>query len=160
MRREFGLSKLKMKKAPLLPSLVVIFAILIVAVRSVYAQNNKNDPRLNGCSNDAKSLDSASKRVKVPYDIERNGKIVVRKGEWIAVVVELRWSRRCQARWVKAIVPKDTQMYLKDNYGNKYVKYIAQVNGQNYTDMWKDNRPLSACIKHPTYEQELCTSFQ
>jgi hypothetical protein len=149
-----------MKKAPLLRSLVAIFAILIAAVPSVYAQNNKNDPRLNGCSNDAQSLDSVSHSVRVPEDIKRNGKIVLRKGDSVSVVVELRWSKRCQARWVKAKVPKDTRMYLKDKYNNKYVEYIAQVNGQNYTDMWKDSSPLSACIKHPKDERVLCTRFQ
>ncbi|WP_414584913.1 hypothetical protein [Scytonema sp. PCC 10023] len=37
----------------------------------------------------------------------------------IDVKVELRKSNKCQANWVKAYVPKDTSLYLKDQSGNQ-----------------------------------------
>ncbi|MEG4347996.1 VOC family protein [Microcoleus sp. A003_D6] len=74
------------------------------------------------------------------------------------IKVELRKSDQCQANWVKADVPKDTVLYLKDQAGKTYVRYTTQVNGVSYGDMMNYRTPFSACAKLPD-GREVCTSI-
>ncbi|KAB8321207.1 DUF2690 domain-containing protein [Tolypothrix campylonemoides VB511288] len=125
--------------------LVAIFAIPFAVAPSVHAQNNM-DPLDRGCEQDAETLTSTS------GGTYRNNLF-----QTIDVKVELRKSNKCQANWVKAYVPKDTSLYLKDQSGNQRGSYTAKVNGWNYGDMWNYHEVFSACIKLPD-GREVCTN--
>lgn len=127
-----------MKKALLAVGLLSILATSFAAVSSVNAQD-AGDPVKRGCDKDARTIASNSVRIQ-GYDLK----------------VEMRWSQRCQARWVKAYIPKDTRLYIKDNSGRRLVQYVAQVNGWNYSNMVNTGGSLQACVKHPTDPREMC----
>ncbi|MEG4571755.1 hypothetical protein QUA56_03350 [Microcoleus sp. N3A4] len=67
------------------------------------------------------------------------------------------YSQRCNANWVKADVPRDSRLYLKDESGRKYVEYFAKVSGVNFTDMRDAGIKFYACVQYPN-GQEVCTN--
>lgn len=133
-----------MKKVFFIVGLVSILATFIADLNSVDAQDI-GDPHTKGCTQDAQTLDSKSVKIS-----EYN----------VTLIVQMRWSKKCQAKWVKAYIPSGTNLYLKDNFGGKYVEYTAQVSGWNYGNMDNEKKQLQACVKHPKSEDELCTNFK
>jgi hypothetical protein len=144
--------------------LIVILSTYLTVSSTVYAQNiNGLDPKVSGCNNDATTIRSISKVIPADRDYtSKDRKIFIRKGNPITVEVELRQSRRCQAKWVKAKIPKGTILYLKDSYiQKKYASYTAILHGWNYGNMWDSRQTLQACViklsaSYP-YNGELCT---
>ena len=126
--------------------LATIFTTFIAFVPSINAQDGQ-DPRDRKCEENAQTLTSTSGGT---YGINP-----FRKRD---IKVELRKSDQCQANWVKADVPKDTVLYLKDKDGKTYVRYTTQVNGVSYGDMMNYRTPFSACAKLPD-GREVCTSI-
>ncbi|MBD2130092.1 YjfA family protein [Microcoleus sp. ZQ-A2] len=131
-----------MNKAPFPIRLLATLVISLTVVSNAYARNI-GDPQKNGCNRDGKTLASQSVRIS-EYTLK----------------VEMRWSQKCKAKWVKAYIPKGTRLYLKDKSGKRYVEYTAQVNGWNYSDMDNDKKPFQACVQHPSRREELCTASQ
>jgi hypothetical protein len=127
-----------MKKALLAVGLLSILATSFAAVSSVNAQD-AGDPVKRGCDRDARTIASNSAWVK-GYELK----------------VEMRWSPRCQARWVKAFIPKDTRLYIKDKFGRRYTTYVAQVNGWNYSNMVNARGTFQGCVQHPGDPREMC----
>jgi hypothetical protein len=127
-----------MKKALLAVGLVSVLATYFAAVSRVDAQD-AGDPVKRGCDKDARTIASNLVRIQ-GYDLR----------------VEMRWSQKCQARWVKAYIPNDTRLYIKDNSGRRYVEYVAQVKGWNYSNMINTKGSFQACVKHPSDPREMC----
>jgi hypothetical protein len=67
------------------------------------------------------------------------------------------YSTRCNANWVKADIPRDSRLYLKDESGRRYVEYRAKVAGLNFTDMRDAGIKFYACAQYPN-DREVCTS--
>lgn len=127
-----------MKKALLAVGLLSVLATPFAVTSSVNAQD-AGDPVKRGCDRDARTIASNSVTIQ-GYELK----------------VEMRWSQRCQARWVKAFIPKQTALYIKDNSGRRYVEYAAQVSGWNYSNMVNTRGTFQACVKHPRDTREMC----
>lgn len=163
-----------MKGKLALAQIVVVAIASIIGMPSLQAQTNRDPVKLR-CFDAQTANYPKSAGFKAPQDMRRqNGQIVFRKGEWVEIKVELRRSRRCQGKWVKAYnVPEGTELYLEDNSrprSRKYVRYTALVNGQNYSDMSNPQdyrKALRACIRFPKkaykysnkLRKPLCTNF-
>lgn len=130
-----------MKKSVFSLGLLAILATSLSAVSSVDA-SNIGDPQKKGCT-DGQTL--ASNFVKI---------------QGHTLTVEMRSSRKCGAKWVKAYIPRGTNLYLKDSSGRRYVNYTAQVSGWNFSDMENGKQQFQACAKHPSDPRELCTNFR
>lgn len=125
--------------------LATILTIPFAGGSNVFAQNNM-DPKDRGCDEDAETITSTS-----------GGKFWYGAFQSIDIRIELRKSEKCTAKWVKANVPKDTQLYLKNQSDNKLVSYMTKVNGWHYSNMWNYDETLEACVMLPN-NREVCTS--
>jgi hypothetical protein len=134
-----------MKKQLFSLGLLAIFTMTAAIIPSVKAQENM-DPRDRGCDKDAEVLTSTS-----------GGEYSTGILQTMDVRIELRKSEKCQGKWVRAYVPKGTELYLKDESGEKRGSYTAKVNGWNYGDMWNSKDKLSACAKLPN-SNDFCTN--
>jgi len=136
---------LRMSKTVIRPGFFIPLATAFFATQYDAHASNVGDPKSLGCDKDTVTLTSVS----------RSGSYQGWKG---TLSVEMRWSNRCQIRWVKAFVPKDTQLYLKDSSGRKFVVYTTRVNGQSFSDAENSSGPFQACAKHPRVKKDWCTS--
>lgn len=134
-----------MHKAFLSLGLVAIFATHAAFAPSVYAQN-QIDPMARGCEQGSETL-----------TFESGGNYPLGFLRSMEVKVELRKSQRCKANWVKANVPKDTLIFLKDLNGNRHVERKARVNGWNYSDMMNYETRYRACVRLPNSAEDICT---
>ncbi|NEQ66701.1 MAG: hypothetical protein F6K21_14580 [Symploca sp. SIO2D2] len=126
--------------------LVAMLATSLVAGSRADARDI-GDPNNYGCSRDAQIIASRSVRVRA-------------YGHDETLTVQMRWSRQCGGRWVRAYIPRGTNLYLKDRAGRRYVNYTAQVHGWNYSNMENSTQQLQACVQHPMDYRELCTDFR
>jgi hypothetical protein len=76
--------------------------------------------------------------------------------------IELRYSRKCDASWSRAIVPPGSRIYVEDTQGKKYGdNYVIPLNdpikGAHYGNMGP-GRSLKACVQIPQ-NQHYCTKL-
>ncbi|MBR8839463.1 MAG: hypothetical protein DSM106950_37030 [Stigonema ocellatum SAG 48.90 = DSM 106950] len=141
-----SLTNFRRNKAFISLGFLATLATSVAFAPSVHAQN---DPVNAGCDKDGVVLTSTSggKYGGIGPFGQREIKVYLIK------------SDRCKTNWVKADVPKDSHLYLHTvNPDKKYVEYTAQVNGENYTDMWDWSLPFQACAAIPGKQQPVCTS--
>ncbi len=77
------------------------------------------------------------------------------------VKLEIRYSARCNANWVKASPVIGATVYLESKDGNKHVSLVIKDDGiaePHFTDMLSGEIEKRACISYPNYETQ-CTSF-
>jgi len=163
-----------MKKKLGLAGVIAVLTVSVIGTPTLHAQTNR-DPVNMGCKDATIAGSPSSISFKSPQDIRRqDNQLIFRKGQLVEIKVELRRSEKCQGKWVKAYnVPKNSQLYVENNsqpYPRRYVTYIAQVNGQNYSDMSNPQdyrQALRGCVQFPQevykysnrLRQPLCTGF-
>ncbi|MBD1808865.1 hypothetical protein H6F98_25915 [Microcoleus sp. FACHB-SPT15] len=136
-----------MNRKFLLAGLVAILATSVTFVSSTYAQDDRQRS-IQICSNPPNSNGGQQTLAAKPADV--NG---------YRVRVELRSSNQSRTKWVRACVPRGTTLYLKDEFGKRYVPYITQVTGWNYGDKLNSTKRFQACADYPNVG-ELCTDFR
>jgi hypothetical protein len=78
------------------------------------------------------------------------------KVDGYTIRVELRSSNQSRVKWVRACVPKGTNLYLKDNSNKRYASYKTEVTGWSYADMLNSRTQYQACAEYPGVG-EMCT---
>lgn len=140
---------IKGSKFAVLGGTVAVVAMLTISLAWVpvgQAQDGQ-DPVTRGCAQDSETLTRTS-----------GGNYTTRRQERREIIVELRKSENCKANWVKADVPVNTLLYLKDEQGRTYNEYKTEIDGWSYGDMMNYRQKFRACAKFSD-GKEVCTSL-
>jgi hypothetical protein len=154
-----------MKKTLFSLGLVAAVAYSAVIVPSVNAQLGSRDPKQYRCT-DAQTLSSRSLNYVVPagtvvYGSRRSE--VVPRDTRITITVYLRSSQKCRGKWVRTTPgQKDTQLYIEDERGRRYVQETAKYTGEDYYSNMTNTQDYQKRVRACTAYQgkKLCTDFR
>ncbi len=104
---------------------------------------NGGDPKTTGCNEDAYTF------------TQTTGSYF----DWGSqtIVIELRYSLKCQAVWTKAgrLKANDSSIWLQNRDGKKLTVYSPSKNGTYYGNMWQKETGTKACAN--VGNQSWCT---
>lgn len=129
----------------------VALALFVVASSYWIWQNKEPSCEGNVCNN----LDAKNQRCN--RDAITNVDSTIDK-----VNIQLRYSPRCDASWVKADVPPESILYLQDEKENKFGEWLVpdkahKIAGPQYGNMGA-GKNLKACVKLPS-NKFICTNL-